>query len=215
LEDIERARTEVGEGAPPIDKLRAGFNHPDFISAMANRVQDALEQVPAEFRPRTHVVYTAHSIPRAMAQGCPYEMQLDEACRLVSDFAGCPEWSLAFQSRSGPPTQPWLEPDLADRLRQIQTSGAFRAVVVAPIGFISDHMEVLYDLDVEAKDLCESLGLSMVRAGTVGTHPQFVQMIIQLIQERRNENLPRCALGNFGPSPDVCPMECCPSGRPR
>jgi len=202
LDDIVRARAAVGPGAPEVDKLRAFYDHPGFIGPMIERVQVALDQLPA-----AALLFTAHSIPLAMAQTSRYEQQLREACRLVAAGVGRTEWSLVYQSRSGPPTQPWLEPDIGDALRGM--SGV-REVVVAPIGFISDHMEVVYDLDTEARAICSELGIKMVRAGTVGTHPAFVSMIRELVLERLGEAKPR-ALGTLGVGRDVCAIDCCPA----
>ncbi len=208
LEDIERARSEVGPGAPAVDKIRLFYNHPGFIETMAARVEEALERIPPERRTAARLIYTAHSLPTAMAARSDYVAQLDEACRLVSERVGRTEWDLAYQSRSGPPSQAWLEPDVGDRLRQLHQTGAADAVVV-PIGFLSEHMEVIYDLDVEAAALCEELGLNLVRSAVVGCHPRFVTMIRQLVQERVDTTAERLALGPRGPSPDVCPADCC------
>jgi ferrochelatase len=212
-EDIQRAREQVGPAAPEIDKLRVFFNHPGFVEPMAQCVREALERVPAERRVETRIVYTAHSIPLAMANGCAYVTQLTEACRLVSERVGNPAWQLVYQSRSGPPSQPWLEPDVCDCLRDLHAQHV-RDVVVVPIGFISDHMEVLYDLDTEAQEVSREIGLNMVRAGTVGTAPRFVSMIRELVIERMVDQPHRLAVGDLGPSHDVCPVDCCPSGRP-
>ena len=160
------------------------------------------------------VLFTAHSIPLAMAAGCQYEVQLREACRLVCAGLGRNDWQLVYQSRSDPPSQPWLEPDVCDALRDLQSSCGGVDVVLVPIGFLSDHMEILFDLDTEARALCDQLGLNMVRAETVGTHPAFVKMIRELILERTSATPQRRALGQFGPNPDICPAGCCPSGRP-
>jgi ferrochelatase len=213
-EDIERAREAVGEGAPRVEKLRAFYNHPGFIGANIENLYAALEQIPKERRARTRVAFTAHSIPAGMAAGCDYERQLLETCGLVAHAApGC-DWRLVFQSRSGPPTQAWLEPDILEHLRALKGEGV-TDVVVAPVGFISDHMEVLYDLDTEAKQLSEELGINMIRAATPGTHPQFVSMIRALILERFHLVVPRRALGTLGPSHDVCPADCCLPGMTR
>jgi ferrochelatase len=159
-------------------------------------------------------MYTAHSVPLAMASSSSYVQQLTEACRLVSDRLGRPDWKLAYQSRSGPPHQPWLEPDIGDALRAAAADPSSREIVIAPIGFLSDHMEVLYDLDTEARELCHQLGLNMVRAGTVGVHPKLVAMIVELIQERLGL-AERRAIGRFGPEPDECAVDCChPPSRP-
>jgi ferrochelatase len=213
-EDIERAREAVGEGAPRVDKLRAFYNHPGFVGPNVENLRAALGLIPEERRGAARVAFTAHSVPAAMAAGCDYGRQLLETCRLVAEGAGAEHWRLVFQSRSGPPTQAWLEPDILDHLRALKGEGA-EDVVVAPVGFISDHMEVLYDLDTEAKQLSEELGVNMIRAATVGTHPDFVRMIRELIVERLDPAAPRRALGTFGPSHDVCAVDCCLPGTSR
>ena len=210
-EDIERARAAVGEGAPRVEKLRAFFNHPGFVGPNVSNLRAALAQVPEARRADARVAFTAHSIPEAMAAGCEYERQLLETCRLVAEGAGRERWRLVFQSRSGPPTQSWLGPDIRDHLRELKQSGA-SDVVVAPVGFISDHMEVIYDLDTEARRLCEEIGLNMVRAATVGAHPDFIKMIRELILERLDASAPRRALGPLPPPHDVCPADCCTPG---
>lgn len=212
-EDVIKAQAEVGEGAPEIHKLRVFYNHPGYIEPMRECVRSALGQIPAERQATTQIVYTAHSIPNAMAAGCDYEKQLRESCRLVSEAFSEPSWRLVYQSRSGPPSQPWLEPDICDYLRELHKSGEVTDVIVSPIGFISDHLEVLFDLDTEARQLCEEIGLNMIRAATVGNHPRFIQMVHELIFERTNGS-PKACLGQYGPSHDVCPEDCCLSGRP-
>jgi ferrochelatase len=213
-EDIIRAQAEVGEGAPRIDKLRVFFNHPGYIDPMRERVQVAIEQIRVDRRAAAHIVFTAHSIPDAMARGCAYEDQLRESCRLVSEAFPDQTWELAFQSRSGPPSQPWLEPDICDCLRRLHADKQINDIVIAPIGFISDHLEVLFDLDTEAATLCDELGLNMVRAATVGADPRFVSMIRELIEERIQGTQKLC-LGSLGPYHDECPSDCCLSGRPQ
>jgi ferrochelatase len=212
-EDLARARAEVGPAAPACHKLRGFFNHPGFILPMIERLRAALEQIPLAWRDEAAILFTAHSIPRAMAETCEYERQLHEACRLVADGVGRTDWRLVYQSRSGPPAQPWLEPDVLAVMRQLAADHAARSVVVVPIGFISDHLEVLYDLDTEAKQLADELGLGFVRAATVGTHPRFVEMIAELVQERlaeqRGERPLRLSLGSLPPLPDECPVGCC------
>lgn len=210
LEDIRRAREAVGPTAPEVDKLRAFYNHPGFIESMIGQVQDALRKLPASERGAAKIVYTAHSVPISMAESSAYVAQLEEASRLVSERLGISDWSLVYQSRSGPATQPWLEPDVCDFLRSQKSEGA-TAVVVIPLGFLSDHMEVRFDLDTQAKGLCDELGLTFVRAATVGTHPKFVSMIRELIRERTDENRPRRFLGEQSPSGDGCPEGCCPA----
>jgi len=212
LEDIQRARNAVGPRAPHVDKLRLFYNHPGFIGPMAERVTTALAEVPAERRDAARVLFSAHSIPTAMAEHCDYQVQLDEACRLVSETAGVSSWQLVYQSRSGPPTQPWLEPNIGDSLRQLVRKEGVRDVVIVPIGFLTENMEVVYDLDVEVAGLCEQLGVNMVRAAVVGSHPRLVRMIRELIVERIERSPNRPALGSHGPSHDVCPPDCCLPG---
>jgi protoporphyrin/coproporphyrin ferrochelatase len=196
LEDIDRARAEVGEDAPHLDKLRGFHNHPGFIDSVTAQVEDAFKQIPAERRPAARLLFTAHSVPVAMAHGSPYLAQLQEACSLVAQRLGRPDWDLVFQSRSGPPSQPWLEPDIGDAFARVREElGSGGDVVVSPIGFVSDHMEVLYDLDTEAMQFANKLGINMVRAGTPGAHPRFVSMIRELIADS---------------SVTVCAPDCCP-----
>jgi ferrochelatase len=213
-EDVERAREAAGAGAPRVEKLRAFYNHPGFVGPNVENLRAALGRIPEERRAAARVAFTAHSIPSAMAAGCEYERQLSETSRLVAEGAGAAAWRLVFQSRSGPPAQPWLEPDVCDHLRALKEEGV-TDVVVAPVGFISDHMEVLYDLDTEARSLAGELGVNMVRAATVGTHPEFVGMIRELIRERLDPSLPRRALGAYPPAHDVCPVDCCRSAMTR
>ena len=209
-EDIARAQSEVGRGAPEVDKLRVFFNHPAFLEATVERVGDALRTLPAAVRENVQVVYTAHSIPLSMASTSDYVTQLQEVRRLVSAELGQTKDALVYQSRSGAPGQPWLEPDILDYLRRVKAENLASAVVLAPIGFLSDHMEVLYDLDVEARQLCVSLELPMARAETVGVHPKFIRMIRELVLERTNPGCERRALGKFGPRPNICVEDCCP-----
>jgi ferrochelatase len=210
-EDLYRAQAEVGPGAPEVLKLRAFYNHPGFVEANADRVRDALARVPEERRAATPLVFTAHSIPTAKAERCRYADQLEETARLVAEAVGVADHAVVYQSRSGPPHVPWLEPDVGDHLRVLAARGAIDAVV-SPIGFVSDHLEVLYDLDVEAVELGEELGIDVVRAGTAGTHPAFVSMIRELIEERLDEGTAKRAAGRYGPSHDVCPSNCCLPG---
>ena len=210
-EDIARAQSEVGSGAPEIDKLRVFFNHPGFIEATEDRLRDAIDELSAEARQNIQVVYTAHSIPLSMANSSDYVRQLEEVRKLVSARLGIANDALVYQSRSGAPGQPWLEPDVLDYLREVKSRNLASAVVLAPISFISDHMEVLYDLDIEARQLCESLTLPMARAKTVGVHPNFVAMIRELILERTEEKMAPRALGSLGPRTDICQENCCPA----
>jgi ferrochelatase len=213
-ENLAAAREAVGPSAPEFDKIRVFYNHPDFVAVNAERVRACLERLPADRRLAVHVAFTAHSIPLAMAQGCAYEAQLRETCRLVAAELGQTDYALVFQSRSGPPTQPWLEPDILDHLDGLPARGV-QEVIVSPVGFVSDHMEVLFDLDVEARQRAEALGLGFQRAAAAGNHPRFVSMVAELIQERLAPNPVRRALGDRGPNHDVCPPNCClPARRP-
>ena len=207
LEDIEKACAELGDDAPRVDKLRSFYNHPLFIEAQADEVRGALDQIAAARRAAAQVLFTAHSVPVSMSESSDYQKQLNESCRLVAERLQIPAWRLVYQSRSGPPSQPWLEPDVADVLRE-STPGS--DVVLVPIGFISDHMEVLYDLDTEARQICDARGLRMVRASTVGVHPSFVKMIRELISERMGQCEAR-AVGQYGPNHDDCGAGCCPA----
>lgn len=183
-EDIDRARAQV-PGAPSIDKIRPFSTHPKFLEAMTDRVRAALHEVP-----EGRLVFTAHSVPLAMAQVSPYVAELRQASAAVASAVGRGEWDFAWQSRSGPPTQPWLEPDICDYLRETRTD-----TVIVPIGFLSDHMEVIYDLDVEAKAVADELGIRLARARTVETHPAMIEMIAELTERE----------------PDACEEGCCPA----
>ncbi|MDA1018445.1 MAG: ferrochelatase [Planctomycetota bacterium] len=210
LENIDAARATVND-APLIEKLRVFYNHPDFLAVCVENVQTSLNAIAADQREKVHVAFTAHSIPQSMSDTSDYVRQLNEAARLVAESVGvnADRWKLVYQSRSGPPHVPWLEPDIVDHLRALREQGV-EEVVVMPIGFLSDHIEVLFDLDEEARQACEEIGLNMQRAATVGTHPRFVAMIRKLIQERIG-NAPRESSGDFGAGHDHCPMGCCPA----
>ena len=211
LDDIASARASVGETAPAVDKVRAYYDHPGFVAPFADAVADARMNLPAELRSEVQLVFTAHSIPESMAAGCAYERQLSETARLVAAGAGFDGWTMAWQSRSGPESVPWLEPDVNDCLRELSRRGA-AAVVVAPIGFVTDHMEVMWDLDVVAAGTAADLGLLLVRASTPGTGPddRFVAMWLELVEERLDATTARRSLGRLGAGPDRCPDNCCP-----
>lgn len=211
-ENIEAAREAVGPDAPRVDKVRVFYNHPGFIVANADHLRQTLEQVPADRRGSVRLAFTAHSLPMPMADGSDYEVQLTETSRLLAEAVGIPpdRWKLVYQSRSGRPQDPWLEPDISDHLDDLAKEGV-RDVIVHPIGFLSDHVEVLYDLDDEARRHAESLGLNYLRASTVGTHPEFVAMLRSLIQERLDRSVDRPAIGRFPANHDFCPADCCPS----
>ncbi|MEU0571766.1 ferrochelatase [Nonomuraea sp. NPDC005983] len=195
-EDIARISVE---GGPELVKMRHFGDHPGFVEAMADHTRQALERLG---RDDARLVFTAHSIPVSMAEtagpsGGLYEAQLRRSAQLVSEALGRDQpWDLVWQSRSGPPQVPWLEPDICDFLRKTDA----RSVVLVPIGFVSDHMEVVYDLDTEAKQVADELGLPLERAATAGTHPAFVRMVRQLMDE---------------PEPVACALTCCPAPRRR
>ncbi len=209
-ENIAAAREAVGPTAPEVDKIRVFFNHPGFVGPMARNLSAAVNSIGEGNQ--IPVLFTAHSIPLSMAESSRYCNQLEEASRLVAERSGTPNWKLVYQSRSGPPTQPWLEPDVCDAIRELHAAGT-REVVIAPVGFISDHMEVKFDLDTEAAALCEELGMRMARAATVGTDPEFVRAVRDLIAERAWDLADRPAVGQLPASHDVCPLDCCPAPR--
>ena len=221
LDDIAAARAAAGPEAPVIDKLGAYHDRPGFVESFADAVVEARRRLPAAVRSGARLVATAHSIPTAMARGCDYERQLRATAQLVADAAGFEDWHLAWQSRSGPPSVPWLEPDVNDLLAVLAgpNGGAsdrggepVRAVVLAPIGFVTDHTEVVWDLDVTAAATADRLGISMTRAVTPGTGPdeRFTAMWQELIEERLHGPSVRRSVGDLGASPDVCPPGCCP-----
>jgi ferrochelatase len=211
-ENLFNAQQAVGPSAPEVLRTRAFFNHPGWIEANAAHVRAALATFPPGRS--VHLAFTAHSIPVAMARACRYEDQLREAARLVAEETGCADYELVFQSRSGPPHVPWLEPDILDHLDALAVRGV-EDVVISPIGFVSDHLEVLFDLDVEARDKATELGLNLVRASSASTHPSFVEMIVSLIEERITVGSGRPAIGRYAASHDVCPADCCLPGTGR
>jgi len=211
-EDLFNAQQAVGPDAPEVLRTRAFFNHPGWIEANAAHVRAALARFPAGRI--VHLAFTAHSIPVAMAQACRYEDQLRESARLVAAATGCDDYDVVFQSRSGPPHVAWLEPDIVDHLEALAARGV-DDVVISPIGFVSDHLEVLFDLDVEARQMAAELGLNLVRASSASTHPAFVGMIRSLIEERITVGSGRPAIGRYVASHDVCPMDCCLPGTGR
>lgn len=207
-ENIAKAQKEVGEDAPAIDLLRKFYNHPGFIEAISDLTQAKLAELSPTGLAHNKVLFVAHSIPESMADHSRYEEQLKESSRLIAEASELCDWEMVYQSRSGPPTQPWLEPDICDRIEALPGEG-YKAVTVIPVGFVSDHMEILFDLDTEAVEKAQEVGLEMARVPTVGTHPKFVEMIVELIRERLGLCDERRAIGRFGPSYDVCPANCC------
>jgi len=178
-QNVRDACEQVGSAAPEIDFPGPWHDHPLFIQAVTARVREALGRVDAHSHPRAHLIFTAHSIPVAMASASGYVEQLTESSRLVGRALGIQSWTLAFQSRSGSPREPWLEPDICDTLRKLSNG---RVAVVVPIGFLCDHVEVLYDLDVEAARVAREAGVWMVRAPTIGDHPLFIKMLAAIVR---------------------------------
>jgi len=210
LDDLEGARIEIGACAPRISKVRAYFDHPGFVAPFIDSTEVALGRLGTAAT-GAHVVFTAHSIPVAMANCCDYTAQLGEVARLVADGVSTTHsWSMSWQSRSGPPTVPWLEPDINDHLEHLADAGV-GSVVVVPIGFVSDHMEVVFDLDTEAAATAMRLGISFQRAATPGTvpDPRFVSMWRALIEERLHPHLERVGLSRLAIHPDTCHSGCC------
>jgi ferrochelatase len=218
---------------PRIDKLRHYFNHPGFVEPMIEGVLESLADLPEDVRAGAHIAFTTHSIPDSAADtsgpveghggGGAYVRQHLDAAQLIADAVrertGVDHpWRLVYQSRSGAPHIPWLEPDICDHLEELHGAGV-PAVVMAPIGFVSDHMEVLYDLDTEARAKAEELGLPVRRSATVGADPRFAAAVRDLVVERaateRGQQVTPCALGALGPSHDLCPVGCCPARAPK
>ncbi len=212
-QDMDAARDACGPDAPSLQKLRLFYNHPGFIEPMAANLSATLTAC----QEKTRVVFTAHSIPNSMATVCSYEAQLREAAGLTMEAAGFggDDFDLVYQSRSGPPSMPWLEPDVNDHLTALCDEGV-TSVALVPIGFISDHMEVMFDLDTQAQQTATDLGMSLSRVSTVGIAPRFITMIRELIEEQLYER-PKLHLGSDGPWPDDCPSDshCVPAERPK
>jgi protoporphyrin/coproporphyrin ferrochelatase len=223
LDDIAAATARAGPAAPRIDKIRHYFRHPGFTGPFAEATLAALGSLPPAVARDAPLVFTAHSVPEAMAArsgpaGHLYQAQLAEAARLVAgrvrraDGKDRP-WQLVYQSRSGPPSVPWLGPDVCDHLAGLAGSGV-RGAVLVPVGFVSDHVEVAYDLDRQAADVARRLGLAVARAATPGTHPRFVSMITELVRERTSGRVPASVPGPAGPAAGVCQAGCCAAAAP-
>ncbi|MFL2538039.1 MAG: ferrochelatase [Candidatus Rariloculaceae bacterium] len=210
-EDLYEA-TQGVDNPPHIDKLRVGYNHPGFIKAVSDRTREALESTSVD-KEEVVLMFTAHSLPLSMAKCTDYEAQLQEACNLVGQVVGINSWQLVYQSNNASYGEPWLEPDIADALEKVKSSGRSH-VVIMPIGFVCDHMEVVLDLDIEAKEQADNLGLQLTRAATVGSHPAYISMVRELIIERMSKNPDRQYLGSRGANGDYCKPDCCLSGRP-
>ena len=179
--DVAAARGKVGRGAPEVAYAPPWADHPLFIEALVARACEALEQVPSTTRADALLLFTAHSVPVAMAEGSPYPRQIEAAARVIAGRLGHGRWQIAYQSRSGSPGDPWLEPDICDVLRGLRGSD-IQDVVAAPIGFVGDHVEVLYDLDVEARAVAAEVGVRFHRAQTVNDHPAFIAMLADLVE---------------------------------
>ncbi|WP_280232807.1 ferrochelatase [Nocardia cyriacigeorgica] len=225
-EDIARARGAVGAGAPDMTKLRQYFDHPLLIESFAEAIRTAVQQIPAERRDRARLVFTAHSIPVSadLSAGPPadggrlYSRQVADAARLCAAATGFAEYDLVWQSRSGPPQVPWLDPDIVDHLENLSGKGV-DAVVVCPVGFVSDHLEVIWDLDNEAAEKAAELGMAFARAGTPGTDPRFARLVVELIAEQLEDRPPRRlgAVPGYGCTinGEPCAVGCCaPAARP-
>lgn len=183
---VTTALAIAGPEAPHVDFAQPCYDHPDFIAAMAEQVQAQLHAIPHVRRHGTPLIFTAHSIPVSVAATSPYVRQLETSCRLVAESLGHPCWSLAYQSRSGSPKEAWLEPDIRNALRALHGEGR-RSVVVAPIGFVCDNVEIRYDLDVEAKALADTLGIEFRRAATVNDHPLYIRALADLVRQCVNQ----------------------------
>jgi ferrochelatase len=180
--NVADARVELGAEAPEVAHCAGWHDHPLFIQTWADLIQASFANIPAHKRLTTDLIFTAHSLPTAMASRSPYVEQLEVTARLVATKLGHERWSIAYQSRSGKPADPWLEPDIGDAIRKLAAKGR-KEVIVAPIGFVCDHVEVLYDLDIEAKKIAEDHGVTMRRASCPNDHPTFIQMIAEVIQD--------------------------------
>ena len=213
-DDLAAAAGAVGAGAPEFAKLRHFFDHPGFIDPQIDALGRAVAQIEPVNLVTTRLAFTAHSIPVSMAaqsgpDGDLYVAQLTAAAQVIATAAAPGlSWDLVFQSRSGPPSVPWLEPDIGDHLRALAAAGVTDLVVV-PVGFLSDHLEVKWDLDVEAAAIAAGLGIRLTRTPTPGTDPRFVAMVRELVEERLDPTAPRLALSGLGPAHDVCPRGCC------
>jgi ferrochelatase len=215
LDDLATARIAVGQDAPELRKLRHFFDHPGFVEPQADEVRAALSGIDPSRYASTRLVFVAHSIPVAMAaaagpDGHTYVAQLEAAAGLIAaSVAPDIAWQIAYSSRSGPPTVPWLEPDINDALTALAADG-ITDVIVVPVGFVSDHIEVRWDLDVMAAATAERLRIGWHRTAPPSADPRFVAMVRELVEERLDPSCPRRALSRLGPSHDVCPVGCCP-----
>jgi ferrochelatase len=180
-QSVAAAREKIGESAPRIDYCSGWHNHPLFIQVWEELIEDEMDKITSAERANTALIFTAHSVPETMAANSPYCAQLQESCALVAARLAHTRWSLAYQSRSGNPREPWLEPDISEALQNLAAKGA-AGVIVAPIGFVSDHVEVLYDLDIEARQKADTLGLKFLRASAPNDHPTFIRMMAAVVE---------------------------------
>ncbi len=187
--DVDAARERVGESAPEFQYAPQWHNDPMFIDAVADRMREAVGHLPERDRESAELIFTAHSIPVTMAARAPYADQIKESSALAAAALGSSNWRIAYQSRSGSPRDPWLAPDVVEVIRELGHAGG-RAAIIVPIGFLCDHVEVLYDLDVEAAQIAREVGITMVRAATVSDHPKFIEMMARLVRERIMPELP-------------------------
>ena len=207
-EDLDRARNEV-PGAPNIERVRVYWDHPDFLGTAAELLAESREA--AGLSSETPVLHSAHSLPLSMAANCDYQEQLNEAASIVNELAGMRgPYEVVFQSRSGPPSVPWLTPDIDQRIHELAEQGT-QELLVHPLGFVADHMEVLFDLDTQSAAAAKEAGVKMVRTPTVGTHPRFVSMLVDLVEEAAGLRADRPSLSKSGPRPDKCNSQCCPA----
>jgi len=197
VEDIARARRAAGPDAPELVKLRPYFDHPLFVQIFADSIGAASGALPAGLFADARLVFTAHSIPVAADQRCGpqlYSRQVAYAARLVAAAAGYRDYDLAWQSRSGPPQVPWLQPDVGDHLSALAAAGC-KAVIICPIGFVADHIEVVWDLDEELRTQAEAAGVALARASTPNADPRFARLAVDLIDELRYGRAPERATG--------------------
>ena len=207
-EDLDRARNEV-PGAPNIERVRVYWDHPDFLGTAAELLAESRDA--AGLSSETPVLHSAHSLPLSMAANCDYQQQLNEAASIVNELAGMRgPYEVVFQSRSGPPSVPWLTPDIDQRIHELAEQGT-QELLVHPLGFVADHMEVLFDLDTQSAAAAKEADVKMVRTPTVGTHPRFVSMLVDLVEEAAGLRADRPSLSKSGPRPDKCNSQCCPA----
>ena len=188
--EIEAAREEAGSRSPEVCYLDQWYDHPQFLQAVAHRIQEALEQdrLESDFNAnckQTALIFTAHSLPKSMASQCSYVEEIYASSCGVASILKMSNWSVAFQSRSGNPRDPWLGPDINEVIRKKMRDG-FKRIILMPIGFLCDHMEVLFDLDTEARSTAREAGIKFLRAPTVGDHPAFIKMVVHLIEKKRS-----------------------------